>query len=72
MKNNNEITVSVSKTVQERDYEPITCSLTWKREIPGEHTEEQRNKVFKSMFTNLSEQVDELLSSRMGKPVRRR
>ena len=63
------ITVTVSKTVQERQYEPTSVSLTWDG-MNVDQPEEVEN-VTKSIYHQMSDLVDELLYERTGRKVRR-
>lgn len=62
------INVTVSKTIQERQYEPTSVSVSWELttdDILGRIDESKR------MYQELSDLVDALLFERTGRKVRR-
>jgi len=61
------IFVTVSKTIQERQYEPTTCSVTWMYNSDMSIAEEETQAT----YVKLSQLVDDLLYIRTGKKVRR-
>jgi hypothetical protein len=61
------IFVTVSKTIQERQYEPTTCSVTWMHNSDMSIAEEETQAT----YVKLSQLVDDLLYIRTGKKVRR-
>ncbi len=65
------ITVTVSKTVQERQYEPTGVSLTWEENLPDHVTRDEMEVASQAMYHQMSDLVDQLLFERTGRKVRR-
>jgi hypothetical protein len=61
----NSITVRVSKTIQERAYEPLQISIEETRTFPN--AIRNPKKVRKNLYEELSLQLDELLDERLNK-----
>jgi len=60
----NTITVRVSKTIQERPYEPLQISIEETRTFPN--AIRNIKKVRKNLYEELSLQLDELISEKLN------
>lgn len=61
------IKIAVSKTVQEKQYEPFTCSLELEENVDDKISDDELDKVYFEKYDEMEYRLTEILESRLGK-----